>query len=83
MRVPVMNQLDDDELITEDWLRVSGFKPVESDLGPTYSDHWERDGINIWEFNGTGNWLWSGYDSVEMRTRGKLRQLLEWLEETK
>lgn len=72
---------DDDDPITEDWLQSLGFRPVKSPSGPEYGDHWERSGVNVWEYNDTGAWLWEQYDRVEMRTRGKLRDLLRWLDD--
>lgn len=65
----------DDTLITSEWLREMGFLPVPSDLGPQYRDHMEKDGLNIWEFNDSGEWLFNDYDSIKMRTRGRLRML--------
>lgn len=52
-----------------------GFLPVPSDLGPLYRDHMEKDGLNIWEFNDSGEWLFNDYDSIGMKTRGRLRML--------
>jgi hypothetical protein len=77
---PICSALaDDSEPITEEWLLANGFRHVPSDMGPEYKDHLEKDGLNLWEFNGTGAWLWDVHDSVEMRTRGKLRLLALWL----
>lgn len=77
---PICSALaDDSEPITEAWLIANGFRHVPSDMGPEYRDHLERDGLNLWEFNGTGDWLWDVHDSVEMRTRGKLRLLAAWI----
>ena len=70
---------DDLEPITEEWLLSQGFNRVPSDMGLEYEDHFERGSLNLWEFNRTGVWLWSEHDSVEMRTRGKLRQLMLWM----
>lgn len=72
---------DDYEPITREWLLSLGFVEVESDLGPTYREHCERNRVNVWEFNDTGAWLWNALDSVEMRTRKKLRDLLRWLDD--
>jgi len=65
----------DETPITEDWLISCGFKPVPSDIGPEYADHMEKEGLNIWEFNNTGEWLFNDYDRLGMRTRGRLRML--------
>lgn len=65
--------------ITEEWLESQGFQRVPSDRGPNYTDHFEKDRVNLWEFNGTGNWLWSEHDSVNMSTRGKLYLLAAWI----
>lgn len=65
----------DDTPITQEWLMACGFKPVESDMGKNYRDHMEKGRLNIWEFNDTGDWLFNSYDSLAMRTRGRLRML--------
>lgn len=65
----------DDKPITSEWLREMGFLPVPSDLGPQYRDHMEKDGLNIWEFNDSGEWLFNDYDSISMKTRGRLRMI--------
>lgn len=70
----------DETPITEEWLLEQGFQQVPSDRGPNFADHFEKGPLNLWEFNGTGNWLWDEHDSVDMRTRGKLRLLAAWLD---
>jgi hypothetical protein len=65
----------DETPITQEWLLACGFKPVESDMGKNYRDHMEKGRLNIWEFNDTGDWLFNNYDSLAMRTRGRLRML--------
>ena len=79
------DKLDDDKLdddadpITEFWLLSIGFLRVPSEMGSNYSDHLQRNDVNLWEFNGSGEWLWREHDSVSMRTRKKVRDLLRWL----
>lgn len=65
----------DETPITQEWLLACGFKPVESDMGANYREHMEKGRMNVWEFNDTGDWLFNNYDSLAMRTRGRLRML--------
>lgn len=73
---------DDDELITEDWLRSIGFedsKPCH--VWGTPNSNWYHDflGIEIYNHNDSGDWLWVEFDEVRMRTRRQLRRLIEWV----
>jgi hypothetical protein len=72
---------DDNEPITREWLSQVGFKPVESDMGPHYNEHYDFDHrtINIWEFNDTGVWLLNDCDRIELKTRRHVRMLAELL----
>jgi hypothetical protein len=72
---------DDDELITEDWLKAIGFVFQESKREARYhwEDSWHCRGVNLWQ-NGDGFFHWAEYDRVVIRTRGKLRQLFRWLD---
>ena len=65
--------------ITRKWLKSVGFCPVPSDMGPSYSDHYEKGVMNIWEFNGTGDWLYSPADTITMRTSKHVKMLAELL----
>jgi hypothetical protein len=72
-----MPHLDDAEPITKEWLLSVGFSEVPSDMGPNYADHLQIEWLNVWEFNGTGEWLFNPYDRIEMRTRRQIRLLAE------
>lgn len=74
------NVSDDNEPITREWLTSQGFEPVESDMGSNYPDHYQKGSLNIWEFNDTGRWLLIQYDTIEMKTRGKLRMLAKLID---
>lgn len=71
--------LNDETLISEEWLRSVGFKAVESHRGPRYSDNFEIGILNIWEFNDAGEWLFTAADQISMRTRGEVRMLAKLL----
>jgi hypothetical protein len=68
---------DDNKPITEEWLLSIGFKPVSSDMGPKYADHYKKGRLVIWEFNGTGEWLFKDADWMGVKTRRELRMLAE------
>lgn len=70
----------DDAPITEEWLLQQGCKHVPSSIGPEYADHLEVGELNVWEYNGTGTWLFDPYDSLELRTRGQFRMLAHLLD---
>lgn len=65
----------DETPLTPDWLQAQGFKFVPSSLGREYSDHLELGRLNVWEFNGTGEWLFEDCDRIGLKTRGRLRML--------
>lgn len=69
----------DSTTITQDWLLSVGFKPVPSDMGPTFRDHLELGRLNIWEFNETGEWLYDAADHISLYTRGDVRTLARLL----
>jgi hypothetical protein len=69
---------DNDQPITEE----VGFVEVESDLGPEYIGHFKNGKLNVWEFNGTGVWLFSACDAIEVESRGELRALAALLKIT-
>lgn len=69
---------DDAELISEAWILDLGFVRVPSPMGPEYSDHFQKDELNVWLWNGE-SWRWDDYCEVEMFTRGKLRDLADWM----
>jgi hypothetical protein len=62
--------------ITEEWLVSTGFKAVESHIGPNYGDDLQCGKMALWEFNDTGEWLLREADSFGFRTRGEVFDLL-------
>ena len=74
--------VDDNVTITESWLVSVGFVPVKSDLGDNYADHYNKGGINLWEFDATGNWLLDEYYRITCRTRKDVRALARLLKES-
>lgn len=70
---------DDGEAVTEEWLLSVGFESVPSQMGPNYSDHYQLGKMNIWNFNGTGEWLLNDADWITMKTRYDVRQLCRGL----
>jgi hypothetical protein len=67
--------LESSEPITEAWLRSVGFEPVPSPMDKDYGHHMEKGRLNVWEFNGTGVWLFNDADWIGVKTRGELRML--------
>jgi hypothetical protein len=61
--------------ITSEWLQEQGFKLVPSNMGPRHAAHHELGRLNIWEYNGTGQWILRDSDDIEVSTRGQLRCL--------
>jgi hypothetical protein len=69
----------DDSPITPEKLKANGFMEVPSDMGSKYANHFEKDGFNIWEFNGL--WLWNDGDRLKMRTMRELKFVADLLYE--
>jgi len=67
---------DDTEPITRDWLLAIGFQPEDDD----HFDYLSRGLIELYEYS-EGDWRFTACDSVEIKTRGKLRQLMNWLDD--
>ena len=73
---------DADEPITDEWLRSVGFdncRPCHVWGTPDTNWYNKTLGIEIWNSNDTGDWLWVEFDSVPMRTRQDLRFLAKWV----
>lgn len=74
--------LNDEELISEDWLRSVGFddcKPCHV-FGTPNCNWWnDRLRLEIWPFNDSGEWLWVECDSVPMRRCRDLQLLMDWV----
>lgn len=66
---------DDKEPLTEVWLRMMGFESCPSSIGPEYGEELRKERLQIWEFNGTGKWLFAEADWIELETRGDLRAM--------
>jgi len=74
--------LNDTTPITEEWVLSLGFEfvPGNEKTGDHDCFTMEEWDLEIWEFNGTGLWLWSDADHFSMKTRGHLNMLLSWVE---
>jgi hypothetical protein len=70
-----MNRYEDSALITRDWLILIGMGETPSDMGEDYEPHYKKERLNIWEYNGTGEWIFDSCDAISVRTRGELRCL--------
>ena len=64
------------EPVTAERLKALGFVEVESDMGPNYDNHLERGRLNLWEFNGTGEWLVNEADWMSLTSMGQVLDLL-------
>jgi hypothetical protein len=69
------NPIDDNAPLTKELLELMGFKAVPSDMGPEQRDHMEKGGINLWEFNDTGEWHYNEANYIFVKTAGELRAL--------